>query len=344
MQGPDGTWPHAKMGATALAGRTLLECGAGRDDPGVVKAAEAVRKDAITCHDTYSLALAILFLDRLSEPRDVALVESMAVRLLAGQDTTTGGWSYECPQPSAEEVRRLEAHLRRPAGADMALPPDGRRKQKDLPAAIRKQLSLLGKAAAAAVPEGGDNCNTQFAALALWTARRYGIPVTEAMKRLNKRFHSDLHPGGGWGYKVGQEETSAAMTCAGILALELVYGLAREAGRHSDTAQDTSLVTALQALGNSVGQPVGGRKDVIPKVKDRFYYFLWSLSRVCLILDLKTLDKKDWHAWGVEILLANQGSDGLWHGEFADCGADTCFALLFLKGANLAPDLKLKKR
>jgi hypothetical protein len=344
LQQPDGTWPHAKMGATALAGRTLLECGAKRDDPAVVKAAKAVRAAVVTCHDTYSLALAILFLDRLGEPRDIALIESMAVRLLAGQDSTTGGWGYDCPEVSAEEARRLEAHVRGPAGTDPAVPPEGRRTSNDLPPAIKKQLSLLVKAPRVAVPDGGDNCNTQFAALGLWTARRYGIPVNKAIARLTRRFHTDQHTDGGWGYKMGPNETMPSMTCAGILALELVHGMAREAGKHSDPAKDTSLVMALRAVSPSVGNPVGGRRGAIPAVKDRFFYFLWSLSRVCLSLDLKTLEKKDWYAWGAEILRANQGADGLWHGEFADCGADTCFALLFLERASLAPDLHVKKR
>jgi hypothetical protein len=344
LQQPDGTWPHAKMGATALAGRTLLECGAKRDDPAVLKAAQAVRANATTCHDTYSLALAILFLDRLGEPRDVALIESMAVRLLAGQDSATGGWGYECPEVSAEEVRRLEAHVRRPAGAGPAAPVEGRRTSNDLHPAIKNQLSLLSRSPPVAVPDGGDNCNTQFAALALWTARRYGIPVSKAIGRLNRRFHSDQHTDGGWGYKMGPNETTPSMTCAGILALEIVHGMAREAGRHSDPSKDTSLVLALRAVSPSVGHPVGGRREAMPTVKDRYFYFLWSLGRVCLLLDLKTLEKKDWYAWGAEILRANQGPDGLWHGEFADCGADTCFALLFLERASLAADLQLKKR
>jgi hypothetical protein len=341
LQRRDGTWPHPKMGATALAGRTLLECGAGRDDPAVLKAAKAVRGDAVADHDTYSLALAILFLDRLGEPRDVALIESMAVRLLAGQ-SSTGGWRYTCPDISAAEVDRLEAHLRRPD--DSFKPKEGRRTSNDLHPAIKKQLSLIGRSAPMNVPDGGDNCNTQFAALALWTARRYGIPVAPAMTRLNNRFRSDQHADGGWGYFTGANETTPTMTCAGVLALEIVHGVAAEAHKHSDPDKDLALARGLRKLSNSVRQPAGDRKEDVPQVGDKFYYLLWVLGRDCLIYDLKTLDKKDWYAWGVEVLLTNQGPDGLWHGEFAASGADTCFALLFLKRASLAADLKIKKK
>jgi HEAT repeat protein len=63
------------------------------------------------------------------------------------------------------------------------------------------------------------------------------------------------------------------------------------------------------------------------------------LERVCVALDLDALDRKDWYAWGTQLLLANQQDDGSWRGNFAHCGADTAFALLFLKKANLTRDL-----
>jgi hypothetical protein len=54
MQTEDGTWPPhketndaAKIGATVLAGLTLLECGAKADDPAVLRAADAVRRASV---------------------------------------------------------------------------------------------------------------------------------------------------------------------------------------------------------------------------------------------------------------------------------------------------------
>ena len=52
------------------------------------------------------MSLAILFLDRLGDPDDGVLIESMAVRMLAGQ-SRHGGWVYECPAPPPEETDRL---------------------------------------------------------------------------------------------------------------------------------------------------------------------------------------------------------------------------------------------
>jgi hypothetical protein len=67
-------------------------------------------------------------------------------------------------------------------------------------------------------------------------------------------------------------------------------------------------------------------------------YFLWSVERVAVVYGLRTIGGKDWYAWGSEILVARQVSDGSWHDAFAG-PVDTCFALLFLKRVNVAQDL-----
>ena len=50
---------------------------------------------------TYELALAVLILDRLAQPRDGELIRTLALRLIAGQ-TAAGGWSYTCPVPPSQ--------------------------------------------------------------------------------------------------------------------------------------------------------------------------------------------------------------------------------------------------
>ncbi len=369
LQRPDGTWsfPQQVMGATALAGLTLLECGAEANDKSVAAAADHVRTASISCTQTYSLALGILFLDRLGDPGDVPLIESMTVKLLAGQ-IPNGGWDYTCPAISAEEGRRLTTAVRdRNELTTRREPPrpGARRTVNDLPPEIKAQLAQLGRPN----PGGGvgfvvigDNSNTQFATIALWVARRHGLPVDDALGRIALRFRSTQNPDGGWGYSPpltppgggpapvmmpGPHSSTATMTCAGVLGLTVVHGAIADRlrerdpkARTPDLEKDAALARALAALSTAIDHPAGDRKDAeIPRAAGKSYYFLWSLERVCVALDLDVLDKKDWYAWGAEILLANQQSDGSWRGEFADCGADTCFALLFLKRSNLARDL-----
>ena len=185
MQEEDGTWPHREIGATALAGLTLLECGAKPADRAVVRAADAVRKASPTLTYNYSICLAILFFDRLGNPNDIPMIESLTVRLLAGQ-TSSGGWSYRCPMISDSEVRRLQGL---PAGRndlngsrDMPKPGAVRRSAKDLPREIQQQLSMIQRMGGTGLEMGSDNSNTQFATLALWVARRHGLPVESALE------------------------------------------------------------------------------------------------------------------------------------------------------------------
>jgi hypothetical protein len=372
MQGPGG-WPYVEQGATALAGLTLLECGVPKDDKAVKVAVKVIRDAGLSMTHTYSLALSVLFLDKLDEPIDTPLIESMIVRLLAGQ-TASGGWSYNCPPLAAEEIRRIRAEMDPSrtlrVGRDLdKLPPKGKRTRDDLPKEVQAQLEVVNRVAAVAADGAlsGDNSNTQFATLALWVSRRYGVPTQAALLRVDHRFRASQNADGGWGYTpsspggagaavfMGRHSgnSTATMTCAGLLGLACGHGSALDvkkakddkAGDKKDVSKDGSLKSGLGALSTAIGKPigwdgVGPRPAAIPPATERAYYFLWSLERVAVILNLETIAKKDWYNWGAEILLANQGPTGAWVlGSYSASGADTCFALLFLKKANLARDL-----
>jgi hypothetical protein len=343
MQGPDGTWPHREIGATALAGLTLLECGAKTDDRAVLRAADTVRKASVSLTHNYSICLAILLFDRLGDAKDVPLIESLTARLLAGQ-TSTGGWNYQCPLVPDEEAHRLKTLL-------------AAHKKYEVP----QHLAQIQRRGAMIREMGSDNSNTQFATLALWVGHRHGMPVEAALKHVETRFRTTQHADGGWGYfdpnmRVSgpMGRSTASMTCAGLLGLAIADGKTAESVHERkpdakparDLNRDGNIRHGLLALSTSIGQPVGknggrhaGQPSAIPQIGGRTYYFLWSLERVAVALDLQTIGKKDWYAWGAEILLANQQADGSWQGNYGNCGADTCFALLFLKRANLVPDL-----
>jgi hypothetical protein len=362
-QGPDGTWAHAHIGRTALCALTLLECGATADDKAVQAAAKAVRDAAAgspanpqPLTHTYSLALSIIFLDRLGDPGDVPLIESLTVRLLAGQ-SAMGGWTYDCPQISAEEVKRLADVAKRQnelvGRRELPKGPARKRTAKDLAPEIQAQLVQLSRAA----PQGNasDNSNTQFATLGLWVGRRHGLPVDGALARVDARFRTSQGLDGGWTYMgapaagpgVAMVHASrASMTCAGLLGLAVGAGsngeLVKERGKTPrDLSKDANIRGALQALDSVVGTPGNGRRPIGP-VGGQAYYFLWSLERCMVALNLETLGKKDWYGWGAEILLANQQRDGSWIGMYPE--GDTCFALLFLRRSNLARDLSASLR
>src|SRR5262249_39768784 len=65
-----------------------------------------------------------------------------------------------------------------------------------------------------------DNSNTQFGVLAVWAARKHGVPVEAALNRIEQRFLATQNPQtGGWPYGGRGGDGSPSMTCAGLLGL-----------------------------------------------------------------------------------------------------------------------------
>ena len=85
-------WP---LGVQALCGLALLECDVPPTSPLLQQVANQVRAQCANETHTYEMSLALLFLDRLRQPRDRGLIQILATRLIAGQNQS-GGWSYEC--------------------------------------------------------------------------------------------------------------------------------------------------------------------------------------------------------------------------------------------------------
>ncbi len=140
-----------------------------------------------------------------------------------------------------------------------------------------------------------------------------------------------------------------AMTGAGLLGLAVGHGVS--AGK--EKVKDRQVERGFHALAEHVGKPFGedkksrrlraGRRSMAQSPIN--LYFLWTIERVGVLYNARTLDGKDWYSWGVELLLDAQKEDGAWqegnyHGSTRTL--DTCFALLFLKRANLATDLSRK--
>src|SRR5262249_18076856 len=159
----------------ALPGLTLLECGVSPKDPGIKAAAAFVRTAALSPDSsykldyTYDLALTILFLDKLGEPRDRALIQTLIPRLVAVQ-TSTGGWSYRCPVLTRGQLETLLKMLRATPEQLAKMPWSP---VKALPVLSDPGKLLQDPADKPEQPINGttDNSNSQFALLAMWTAQ-----------------------------------------------------------------------------------------------------------------------------------------------------------------------------
>ena len=388
LQQKDGSWAFIsqKGGTTALVGLTLLECGVPAKDPAVQKAAAVVRRACLRDNATYFLSLAIMFLDRLGERADEPLIDSMVYRLMAGQDATWG-WYYDCPWLPAKEARLLKRLLEQrsqvvartePPKAGAAEAVNQADLAKETQARIRAAIRRLKIGANLYNGHPSDNSNTQFATLALWVARRHGLPVDLTLAGVDRRFRAAQRDDGGWGYAPTHEghpwhyhESTPSMTCAGLIGLAVGKGVYKAVLRtkgtrttHTahqaeidekralrDRSRERKIRAGLLALATCIGHPVGANGPLVAIGAKRLdCYFLWSLERVAVIYDLKTIGDKDWYAWGAELLLTAQGRDSDWRsgkGIMYDAWrdvpersiVDTCFALLFLRRANVAKDL-----
>jgi hypothetical protein len=342
----DSRVEHAKfdsftIGMTSLAAWTLLETGTPSEDPLIKTAAVYLRHAAVRAKQTYDLATALLFFDRLGRPGDEALIQGIALRLLAGQ-RRNGGWSYGSEASPVVEAN-VENYLRAAANNWRKNTGKAPRAPQELPVAVQQMLQAIAQQppndlASAGLPSDGSN--TQFAMLALWVARRHGIPVDAALLRVGDLFRKTQIKNGGWPYRLlpGDESTRITMTCAGVLAIALEHGVAKKHKvKRPPLAEDDAANKGLYLVGDFLATPEQNSR--LLESPGNLYYFLFTMERMAVVYDLKTIGDVDWYLWGAEKLVKDQTKSGKWEGLYDV--ADTCFALLFLKRANVARDLTL---
>jgi hypothetical protein len=185
----------------------------------------------------------------------------------------------------------------------------------------------------------GDNSNTQFAVLGVWSAGRAGLDIRETMAEVDRRFRGTQAANGGWGYAgVGDSD---AMTCAGLMSLALVKG------HKVLEAQMVNRIPEPEAKPESRGKPKSDVDLHIERGLNRLeqysarigpastLYFLWSVERVGVALGLSRFGNVDWYRKGSAYLIQTQQPAGNWRSNRGEL-ADTSFALLFLRRSNLA--------
>jgi hypothetical protein len=379
-QGPlaNRGWQRNSAGYASLGGLTLLECGVNPIDPVIVDAAMHVRDKMDELTNTYEIGLAILFLDRLGDKSDQKHIQTLALRLIAGQKRD-GGWRYACPVLGSNEEQELLAILEKTRPRSLhdlvVVGPDGRlqgltalqespggklgtsptpdekdlagtielkRLQDSLPPRLKNIPSLTPpkEGAFGLRPDDSDNSCTQFAVLGLWAAGRHGVHAERALSMVVTRFRSSQLQEGGWGYPYTPHRqrggATPPMTCSGLLGLAVGHGLTAAQNPDSTKKQDPEVEEAFKYLDPHIGTAGPGRINM---------YYLWSVERVGVLYGLEKIRGKDWYRWGVELILNCQAPDGHWieHGYHGSSHhTDTCFALLFLRRANLASDLSKK--
>lgn len=341
------------LGYTSLVGLTLVECGVPTSDVRLKAAANIIRANAHEIDSTYELSLAILFLDRMKDKVDKRVIQLLAGRLISAQ-MPSGGWGYKTHKYSEPNVLKLLDALRKLSNPPADGPkPDADKLRQALPEDMRRLPvwdDTKGKPNSDPANKNSDlfdattdNSNTHFAMVGLWAARKYDIPVDRTFALVARRFRASQGSGGTWTYPYVRTGADGGnqFTCIALLGLAIGHVVAPPEGLKPET--DPIILNAFVALSKGVGEPVGDINKR-PKIKDvGGLYFLWAMERIAVLFDLQKLGKKDWYLWGAEIIVGNQAANGSWDEDGGYPGQapiiNTCFALLFLRRANLTPDL-----
>jgi hypothetical protein len=283
--GPPATAGFAEqgLGGTCLAGLALLEAGVPVTDASIKNITAIVRDASYKQKGTYQVALCLMYLDRLGDPNDVPLIQMLAVRLMVGQ-TPNGGWGYQCVEdiPNGDEQRLRESFKQGQLVAGKEgkdgpkLHPEVEKYGQALIAARNRGMNLPG----AALGGGGDdNSNTQFAVLAVWMARKHGVPVDGTLELIEKRFmsfqdartgnwpYSGPLPGAIGGGMASSMPGSPSMYCAGLVGMATSVARREERKLKSDTPapapkQDTKPKTDTKP-NDPFYNPPGGKE--LPK-------------------------------------------------------------------------------
>jgi len=347
-QNADGTWPGAygnRLGGVALAGLALTLADVPAEDPAVQRVATFVRHRTPEEWQTYDLALAIMFLDRLTR---AAAHQGQERELKATKPSKLPKVPKRSKQLKSGRV--LMADQIDDSALIVLL---GRRiLQGQGPGGTWTYRSYT--------PGDGDHSNTQFAVLGLWVAGQHGLDVGPGLQRCAQHFRQVQTDQGGWGY-MGQGGDRPSMTCAGLTALAAGLGMQTEltarrgvprARGPQQAAADLNIAAGFRRLEQYLLQdrqgpgPWDEREAMdqwLPGVElvfrgQRDYYFLWSLERVGVLFGTERIGQVEWYPWGVRRLLPAQKADGSWTGNY-DAVISTSFALLFLCRANIAPEL-----
>ena len=284
----------------------------------------------------------------------------MTVRLLAGQNSS-GGWIYDCPAADDSEVRRLSAPSQptppsRTRGRTASRAGRPSSTSKELPGSVRPHHSNVAGG-------GLDGAGRQ-----LQHPIRHAGPVGGPPPRRAGRQGAGPRSTRYLGHAERRRRLVVHARRAGCQGRapgadgrlhgdDDLRGPARPDRRPRDRRGDRGRRTArpcptwtptrssrrpCQALGTAIGNPIGRGTTKRRVGSDRGRQVVLLL----LVAGARGRDPRPRHhrrqglvrLGFAEILLANQAADGSWHGEYP-ATVDTCFALLFLKRANLAADL-----
>ena len=374
----DGSWEFEghDVGITSLCAMALIENGMPVSDPLIDKAHRFVQKEMEAEKSTYDIALAILFLSRVGDRDNRSKIRDLAARLIAGQNEE-GGWGYACPLANAGILSNPDTKPKPQAGvgdnsctqfAVLGLWVSSR-----WGVDITETMSLTGNRFIETQREDGgwpyrcEEWAKQVADAGTDRTKPGEDTATDTTGDPKKKKKKDkdkekpavpgaVLPGAADPAAAGTADTkyepsSPSMTFAGLFCLTVARATvirdeqnkarvtpkageapSQSAGAGGETLlSDPSFADGLKRAGEFAATMSGGSAR----------YFMWSVERMGVVLGMDKFGETEWFSKGATALLATQEMDGSWKNPSETWGslADTSFAILFLRKANLGSDI-----
>ncbi|MBX3442312.1 MAG: hypothetical protein KF774_07880 [Planctomyces sp.] len=369
----DGSWEFAghEAGITALCGMALVENGVPVTDRIITRAQSYVRSKASEQTNTYDVALTILFLSRMGDRDDRSLIRDLGARLLAGQNEE-GGWSYNCPKVTATVLSDRSARLKpQPGTGDNSctqfavlglwiasrwgVPVEDALEQ----AALRFIDTQIENGAWTYNywdgKEGSQESMTYAGLFCLSVAKaakireqQSGRPPRRTLAARDVQKASNDKAKGKQDAPKGKADVKAPPANAPTLLTPGRPGAApgtpaapQEKPLRQPRLEARAAFEAATVLKDNevfakglerAGQLAGGISPSAAR------YFLWSVERLGVMLEIEAFGDVDWFERGCQSLISAQQADGSWNGSWGN-KSDTAFAILFLRRANLGSDI-----
>jgi hypothetical protein len=352
---------HDMTNTDELVLLTLIEARVPDNDPAITKLLPGIL--AAPLERTYKVVLQAMALEELDRVKYQDRIWQCA-QFLVDNQTSIGQWGYGQPTEAVKNVptggKTDVASGARPVTPEIAAAIASGERIK--PAVVRKLTVHKTKDGAG----GGDNSNSQYAALGLRACHDAGIKIPAAVVDLAKKFWYDTqHPateGGGAGKKINPGVASgpggatdlppaaprgwcygdtygvckggpayAAMT-AGATGTVVIYDYI--SGKDWKKNEHVRSGLAWFTKNWSVSENIGPSEVEDGAANSYLYYYLYALERLGMLYDSGKIGGHQWYPEGANLLLGAQQKDGSWSGSRpAQPVWDTCFAILFLKRA-----------
>ena len=226
-----------------------------------------------------------------------------------------GGWPYRCEEWT-KLVAEASSEIRKPGDDTETGGPEGdpkkkKKKDKDKPAPAGAAVpgAPLPGAPLPGAPADAGAADTKYepSSPSMTFAGLFCLTVARATVIREEQSKARVTP------KPGAAPTAAA------------------SGAGETLMSDPSFADGLKRAGEFAASVSGGGNR----------YFMWSVERMGVVLGMEKFGETEWFTKGSAGLIATQEMDGSWKNPSEAQGslADTSFAILFLRKANLGSDI-----